>query len=987
MRTLTSLAFLFFFTVNLLQGQGAHFTHLDGRNGLSQNTVTKVLRDNEGLFWFGTQDGLNLYDGYSFVVFRHSLSDTNSLTDNYILDLVDDGHNRIWIGTRNGLCYYNKLSGTVHRFKLNTPRKYETYNEVKLLKCEGDTLRFQAGSTGPRSILTKTATPVLLNTSANNIQPYIIGRTKNGYYKLEAGKVCFTPTTVGKQAITLDSIRKLHSLQIYREELYLVDGDQILVYSERSSYNQPIRRLQFTAPVSDFCIDACGLLWVGCSQGLVSMNLQTEQTRFYNHHPLDPFSIPKGEVLNVTITADHVLWAGFNGEGVVALHLDAVPFATFSPLYHESILNNSCWSFCATSNGIILPGENGFGWIPNKPGNTPPHWLTQLRGINFPTVCMFNGNVLYIGTRGAGLFSFDTLTLNLQQKHLQGKFPYVNTVTYLMKSRNGRLWVSTHDACFESDSAMNRFTMRYDGYVLHTMEDSNRKIWIATTNGLVKFDPLSGTIKEYMHDNNDPETISSRFCSFTLEDGSGKMWVATLGGGLNVFDPIHEKFSAITTEQGLPNNVVYALSSDSQGNIWMSTNKGVAIYNTDNTIRNYSVLDGLNADEFVSGSVFSDPEGNIWFGSVQGPVRFNPKSTASNSVIALPVLTSFLVNDRFYTRDADKSISLAPDQRNIRFTFSACDIAHQHHYAFSYQLEGFDKEWRPYLPGKQEINYTNLPFGEYKIRLRAYYNGNPADFKEQIIQVSIAPYLWETAWFQIVAVLIVGGLIIYITRYFIRSRFRKRIEQMEMQQKINSERERISRELHDNVGSQLTYLVSTLDYLSYRLDIDHADKYQELVQELSVNTRATNAQLRETIWALHQQSISIENFADKCRQHLTTVLNERSGISYSLKTEFSDPEFRLNPMQAIHLFRIVQEAVNNTIKYAKAAKLTVSITLKNTLTLNIEDDGAGFDPEVLQGEHYGLQNIQNRAQEISGKAKIISSPGNGCRIEIEVPLK
>jgi signal transduction histidine kinase/ligand-binding sensor domain-containing protein len=987
MRLLLVTLVLYTCFTQALYAQNDHFIQFDSRSGLSQNTVTKVLRDNDGLLWFGTQDGLNLYDGYSFVVFRQSKNDTNSLPDNYVLDIADDGRNRIWIGTRNGLCYYNKLSGRIHRFKVTDDIQYKTYHEVKLLKVQSDTLHFHASAFTSGAILTTSDKPVLLRSSAANRTPYTIGITPSGYFKFEPGKVFFESGTASKRLNLLDTISHLSKWKVYRDELFITSGNEILIYAAHSEYKKPRRRLVFNSTVSDFCIDNSGNLWVGSFQGLLRTDTQGQFTKYYQHHPSDPFSIPQGEVLHVSITNDNILWVGVNGKGAAALNLNSIPLAAFSPLYFESVINNDCWSFCHTANGMLLPGENGFGWMPGQPGAMPPKWLSGIQTLEFPTCCIFNGSKLCIGTRASGLYVYDTLTQKLDKKEIRGTVPFVNTVTHLMITRTGKLWVATHDACFESDAAMNNFTMRYDSYVLHTMEDRNENIWIASTNGLVKFDPKSGKVKLYSHEYDNPKSISSQFCSFTLEDRYGKFWVATLGGGLNIFDPVLETFSSITTEQGLPNNVVYALCSDAMDNIWMSTNEGVAIYLRNNTIRCFSTSDGLNSNEFISGSVTTDAEGHIWFGSVLGPVRFDPVALASTFEIALPVLTSFRVNDRFFTRGSDNILRLDPHQRNIHFTFSACDVAQQHHYGFLYKLEGFDSQWRDYLPGKQEINYTNLPFGEYTIRLRACLKGNPSVFKEQITHLIIAPYLWEQTWFQVIAILISSAMIIYLTRYVIRRRFRKRIEQMELQQKIHNERERISRELHDNVGSQLTYLVSTLDYLSYRLDQDHAEQYQELVEELSANTRATNAQLRETIWAINQQSISIGNFADKCRQHLSTVLNEKNGLNYSVKAELKDPEYQLNPMQAIHLFRIVQEAVNNTVKYAKANSLSITITLKNELILIIEDDGIGFEPDAIDGEHYGLQNMRTRAQEISGKATIHSSKSKGCRIEITIPVK
>lgn len=968
--------------------QGEHFFHYDSRSGLSQNSVTKVLRDHEGLYWFGTQDGLNFYDGYSFNVFRRSEKDSNSLCDNYILDLIDDGYGRIWIGTRNGLCYYEKMSGHVRRFQLTTSAAYSTYNEVKLFRLAGDTLSLYSGSTLFTAIKLGHGSPKLIpNTSPGN-KSSVLGSTANGVYKYDSHGIIYVNHRRNTSVTVIDSVHAFISCKIYNEEFYIARGNEILVYDVKNGVPQQKSKYLFKSAVNDFCVDAIGNIWAGCTSGLVKVHIPTGTMKHFVHHAADPFSISEGPIILVSITNDNTLWIGINGAGVDRLNLNTTGFTTFSPLFFPQVRNNTNWTFFPFKNGLILPGENGFGWIPLDSSARPPQWLSAIQIINSPTTCLFAGDKLYIGTRESGLFAYDTATRALQKIELQGTLPHINRISHLMVSSTGKLWISTHDACFESDNSLKNFTMRYDGYIMHTMEDHVGNIWISSTNGLIKYHPSSRKQKMYTQVNGNTNSLSSRFCSYALEDPEGKIWVGTLGGGLNIFNPTDEKFKVLTTDDGLPNNVVYGLARDEDGNIWMSTNRGVSMYDiSKSAFRNFSTDDGLNTNEFIVGSVYSASNGNIWFGSVQGPLRINTSEIDRNSFITQPVITFFKVNDLFFDRNPDSLITLGADQRNIYFRFTACDLNQQHKYSFQYMLAGFDTIWKSFLPSKQEVIYTNLPSGKYLIRLRAFMNGNPSEYSETTIRLIIAPYFWEELWFQIAVFAVLASVIIYLTRFFIRRRFRRRIELMEAQQKVHQERERISRELHDNVGSQLTFLISTLDYLSFQIDRNQTDTYQSLVKELSVNTRATNAQLRETIWALHQQSVSIESFTQKCRQYLSSVSSKGNNLNCEVNFNKSVQNVELNPMQALHLFRILQEAVNNAFKYANAKKLSVNITIDKDLVLSIEDDGVGFDASLNKSEHYGLKNIFTRAEEIFAKATIKSAPNEGTSVTVVVPLK
>jgi signal transduction histidine kinase/ligand-binding sensor domain-containing protein len=986
-------------SAHLLPARPSHFSHIDSRSGLSQNTVTTVIRDHEGLIWLGTQDGLNCCDGYSFHIYRMSKSDTNTICDNYILSLVEDGYGRIWIGTRNGLCYFDKDLGRFQRLYATAADRNYQYNEIRQLVLTGDTVYGYSMTNSGFAISTSGKQPQFISSSGK--QAYnglVLSSNTYGCFINLNGRIykTLTPFDLQDSVLVSSNVNALPALRCQNNFVYIGSEKTIRIHDCRLGKlaETPEQIITFLGNVNQFCLDASGSFWVASSVGLETYNLFTGKHHLYQNDPSDPFSINAGKIESVALLPDSTLWIGIVGAGVNVLDLKMKAFEVFSLYDNPEIRNTQCWSLTEMNSGFIASGEKGFGWIPKLAQDKSPVWLSKLKEISFPVCTAFDQqNRLWIGTHDQGLFVFDTSDFRLKQIHLKGKYPEANSISHIRVDQQGRIWASSKDGCFlhQPNSSDETFTLVFDGYVFNTSEEESGtgKVWITHTKGLNLYDPANQQMKAYESDRANPFSLTYQMTTAVLHDHTGKIWVATLGGGLNLFDPLHEKFTAITSENGLPNDIVYALSEDNKGRIWMSTDGGIACYDPQNkSVLTFTQEDGLPTNEFIAGSVLCDKAGMIWFGSSRGLIVFDPTIAVPVYSDARPVLTGLKVNhaDQFFY--GITALWLNPNQQDLSMNFTAVDFRNQHRMVYSYMLDGFDAAWNELPLDIHRAVYTNLPSGDYvfRIRVRLLQNNN---WESQMFElpIHIATPFWKQIWFLLSATVIGLLLFVLLIRYFIRRRYQKQIRDMEMQRKIHLERERISRDLHDNIGSQITYLISSLDFVSFRLGKDEPEKNKLILQELSDNARGTMQQLRETIWAINNENLSIFDFEQKIRQYLNQQINSGTKLAFRIQVAETKSCF-LQPIQALHLFRIVQESVNNTIKYAEATEISVEFRANDSdFVLLIEDNGCGFDPEQIPEGHYGIGNIRKRAEELNGTAQIKSKIGKGTRIQITVPKK
>ncbi len=252
--------------------------------------------------------------------------------------------------------------------------------------------------------------------------------------------------------------------------------------------------------------------------------------------------------------------------------------------------------------------------------------------------------------------------------------------------------------------------------------------------------------------------------------------------------------------------------------------------------------------------------------------------------------------------------------------------------------------------------------------------------KEQIIKQQQADlHIQRLIGFSVLSVLLLLGLFIYY-RIYQRRKYERQIQQLKIQQKVQNERERISRDLHDNVGANLTKIITDLDLLSLQLDMNQTEKSSQRVETTRNFTQSTIRLLRDTIWAMNKDEFSVSEFADKAEAFLSYYLEDN--INWSVNRNIEKEE-QLSSTQVLNLLRIIQEATQNMLKYSNASKFNISIENNENFSLKIMDNGIGMsETTTISDDNYGLYNMRKRAEDIDAEILISSELGQFVKIEV-----
>ncbi len=302
-------------------------------------------------------------------------------------------------------------------------------------------------------------------------------------------------------------------------------------------------------------------------------------------------------------------------------------------------------------------------------------------------------------------------------------------------------------------------------------------------------------------------------------------------------------------------------------------------------------------------------------------------------------------------------------QNHLRLDIAALGFFNTNEYVYEYRMKSLDTAWET-TNNPTGINYTLQP-GDYTLQVKVHPALSPNEVSYKNFSIIITPPWWQTWWFKIVAFIGLIAAIYFVIYRYNRNKYLNKIRTLETQQQIQTERERISRELHDNIGAQLSFIVSNIDWT-----IDSAGnmtKEEEKQRLTSINTTAKNvmSNLRESIWALNKEKITLEEFADKLKAYIQNIIALKPGLEF-ISQENIKTNITFSPTETLNIFRICQEVINNVIKHASATCLKIFITsdAEQNFLIQIEDNGKGFDVAGSMNG-YGLENIKRKGTVVS----------------------
>lgn len=464
--------------------------------------------------------------------------------------------------------------------------------------------------------------------------------------------------------------------------------------------------------------------------------------------------------------------------------------------------------------------------------------------------------------------------------------------------------------------------------------------------------------------------------------GDDQMYLGTNKGIFKISGSgkILEQYNSST---GLPDECIYTINTDKNNNLWCSTNKGIIKISPDKRFLQITKEDGLQENEFNTNAVAIAEDGEYFYGGVNGGSSFYPASINPEEQKLNLLVTSLQVNNSEKFTDTAvwnlDNIDLPYNQNLLSFDFIAMGNNNPGQYIYQYKMKGIDDRW---IPNKtlQTVRYF-LPPGKYTFQMYAsrYFDNNARPLKE--IKITIHPPFWKTWWFLTLTILLGIALITYIINTFVRRAYLKKVRILEAEKNIQIERERISRDLHDNIGGYANALLYKSQLLENKQDSISRD---QIITDLRFASKEIITSLRETIWALKKTNYSPQDCLIRIRNFIQPFNNYYPAIHFKVDGIASEDK-NLSHSTALHIVRIVQEAVSNAIKHAGPKNILITSRQENgKWILSVNDDGKGFDANANIDLELGngLANMRKRVAETSIQLQIISTPDVGTLIRL-----
>jgi ligand-binding sensor domain-containing protein/signal transduction histidine kinase len=790
------------------------FDHINIEAGLSQSSVQVILQDSRGFLWFGTQDGLNRYDGYTFKIYKPDPDAPNSLSDRWITSIVEDQEGYIWIATRQGgLNRYDPKTEDFFHYLHNdqNPRSLSS-NSVNVLYLDRND-NLWAGTTNGLDLFdrkTDTFKHYVYSPfrqegiSGKNITAihqdsrgrFWVGTAGGGLNLFNPSLNVFTsyqnnpdsPRTISSNYITSIIEDSKSTLWVgTREGLnkFVPDSGSFERYMHSETDPQTIAGNN----VTDLHVDSTGNLWIATTMGLDRASPSGKRFTHYQNDPTFSQSLSNNHVISIYEDRGGVLWFGTWGGGVNKYDRQRGDFAYYrsDPRTKNSISENMILSIYQDSEGYLWIGTasqglNRFTRTTNQVVRYQhnPDQPNSLADNEVLSIYEDQDGILWFGT-GNGLDRFDRRLSSFQHYKRDPKDPAslsANRVYEVYVDSQNNLWVGTAGGLdlFDRETETfihyqpkteNRNSLSGTG-VNSILEDRAGNLWVGTyDSGLNKFDPKTKQFTRYRLDPEDKKSLSNDSILSIHEDGKGRIWIGTFGGGLNLFDPETETFTYYLEKDGLPNGVVYGILEDWKGNLWLSTNLGISRFDPETGgFQNFDAGDGLQSNEFNSGAYAKGRNGELYFGGINGLNIFRPALINDSPYLPPVALTSLTQGDKPIRINSSvetaESVTLRWPQNSIEFEFAALSYNQPHKNQYAYMLEGFDSGWH-FVGTKRDGRYTNLPGGTYTLLLKASNSDGVWNETPVRILVTVIPPFWQTMWFRgllvlVAVVTVVGGV-------------------------------------------------------------------------------------------------------------------------------------------------------------------------------------------------------------------------------------
>ncbi len=937
--------FILFFHSVSGQNLNIGFDHITTDEGLSTGTVNCIFKDSKGFIWIGTADGLNRYNAYNIEVFKYNPKDPNSIGGNVITSIAEDKDGRIWVATRNkgisiydwsttqftqlkhdaqdsrslpsdeikfvfrdsqdrmivgtigaGLCLYNPKENNFEIFRHDPDDESSISNNAIHDIIEDSPGKFWLGCNSGavdyfdmasnRSIryvyndnykLNVNRKPILKDRSGN----IWVGTDGNGIYILDPVTGKFTRMTRESSGLTHNIITFLYEHE--NGQIWIgTDGTGINIYDPLSKSFQYIRSNPFderslsSDAVYDLYEDNSGLFWVSTFRGGVNLySPYKSKFRHYKKIPGDENSLSFNSVISVAESSDGKIWIGTDGGGL----------------------------------DLFDPINETFEHFKHNPNNA-----NSLSSNVIKAICEDSDGIVWTGTYAAGMNKYNPRTGRYKRYYADPGNPRAlsgNNVWGFLEDRRGNLWVAVlggglslldrNTDTFTNFQHDNADPKSISGDVVKTLfEDSRGNFWVGTeSNGINLMDRDNRTFKQFRHDPFDSTTVCGNNIHTIFEDRQGNLLIGT-ESGMCTFDYGKSKFVPHPANAYLPNTVIVGIQEDASGYLWISTNYGLARFDPsspESTIA-FDKNDGLQGNEFNYTSSIYTSSGFMVFGGTEGFNIFRPDEINFNAYDPNIIISGFKLFDKEINAGDEfkgdvvfteplinlTNLELNYKQNVFEIEFASLDYTTPGRNKYRYKLEGFDDEWITVDARKRSATYMNLPPDEYVFKVYGTNNDGKESIKNRVLYITVTPPFWNTWWFRIVALVVIGSLLTAAYQWRVRSLKSQRIQLRNEVAHRTAELEEMIEIIRTN-SAQITETGNTLKIKSGQLANDAktqditAKGIVEDIENMTTHTRKNdqNAQVTNEISANTVKQL------EKIRQATLSNIQEIKAISNKIQ--------------------------------------------------------------------------------------------------------
>lgn len=1046
MQTILSIFFIFWISCLKSFSIELNFKYYKVEDGLSSNTVYAVLQDSRGFMWFGTENGLNRFDGYTFTAYRNTPRNENSLINNYVYCLIEDGDQTLWIGTERGVCTFDLGKDGFNPFILKTEKGIPVSGRIQNLVPDNGKIwitsarqgvfvyennklslhSFEEFKTNPDEQIWVTG----IYKDKENIIWASVDNTGHQIYRFnkESGK--FTP---GFPDMCFDEQKQLRAYSMLEDTfgtlwfgtwtngLIAVDKHKGII-TERHLHIPGKDRILHIHQLTEY---DPGTILIGSNDGLTSFKISPIAGNRPDQHFREPM-LSNCFVYPIYKDNEGGLWIGTYYGGINYASPNRNYFTGNTYIKHEnSVTGNVVSCFCEDPSGNIWIGteDGGLNELNVKTGKFHAYsYKDKTNGLSFDNVhaLLIDNNNLWVGTYTGGLNVMDLHTKKIKHyvsDHADKNTLDANNIYSIYRDSLANIWIGTSSGINLYNRQSDNFTRaRHLNEIVMDILQTGNHIWFATINrGLQKFDLESGQWTEYLFESDNKNSLISNDVICLGTDEKQQLWIGT-NHGLCRYDAENDIF--IDEKVKFQSNYICKVFAEN-GNLWITTLKGLISYTpSTRQHRQFTKSDGLLSDLFTPNSGFKTSSGKIYLGTPNGFNTFYPKQLNKNTHIPTIEITDFQLFNKptdinnFLSRNKQNRpvLTLTHNKNSFSFEFTALSFFAPEKNQYSFMLEGFDKNWNN--TGKERrATYTNIPPGNYVFRIKASNNDGIWNNEGYALRMIIKPPLWWNGWSITFYILLVITGIIYLF-HFLREKDKRKNEEKIVRIRSEQEKEmyRSKIEFFTNVAHEirtpLSLIIAPLEQV-----IEGSDAMPDAIKENLDIMRSNSQRLLTLVNQLLdfskiekrgiQISLSNQNIyllVLKIYQRFKPFI-EHKHILFEYICNDTDFETMTD---AENLTKVVSNLLSNASKYTTdhiLLKLNAHLSA-DYYEISVKDNGAGlsesetehiFKPfyqapgQYNSGTGLGLFLVKSIVDALDGKIELINNPGESFSISVVLP--